>query len=203
MTGNLEQYFADLAREATERALTARGKAAAPVAGGPKPRWHVIRSNIKCETRAKLGIGALGFPVFLPLDIRTVVRRRRKIDVSSPVFGRYLFVEFDADHDEWSAIRHVDGVEDILTNKLRPVPVPGQIIEGLRLAEKLGSFDRRKEGKGAYAIGSSVSVAEGAFAGFVAKVRKLRTGDRVDILLKLLGAPRVVTVPLSSLREAG
>lgn len=206
MTGKLPSiadYLTRAAREATERANRTK-PAALPARRGLKPRWHVIRTNIKCENRAKLGIEALGFAVYLPMESRTVIRRRRKVDVSSPVFGRYMFVEFDADADEWSALRRIDGVEGIVTNNLRPVPVPALVMERVRLAEEIGAFDTRRNQKpGAIGEGMAVKVGDGAFVDFVATVKKLRTGDRVDILLNLLGASRLVTVPLSSLREAG
>lgn len=166
------------------------------------PRWHVVRTNIKCEWRAKMGIGALGFPIFLPTERRRAIRRRRRTVIESPLFGRYLFVEFDARADEWSAIRLVDGVEAILCNNDVPVPVPAFVIDALMLGVRLGMFDKTKS-PGDLVIGQSAEVTEGPYMNLIAEITRARKDDRVDTVINYLGKSWKATIPLAHLRAVG
>lgn len=159
------------------------------------PAWHAFRANIKCEARARDGIEELGFETFVPMERRIVVRQRRKVLVENPLFVRYGFVKFDVEKDAWGQIKSTDGVEDILTNNQLPVRVPAQEIEKLKLAEKFGLFDRTKK-PAPFKKGDDVEIGEGPFAGFIGKVMRARTDERVDILLNMFGATREIAFPL-------
>lgn len=162
--------------------------------------WHAFRSEIKCELRAQTGLRDLGFETFIPVEKRIVVRCRRKHIVESPLFPRYGFVKFDINRDNWGQIRNTDGVEDLLSNNQLPVRVPENQISQLQLAEKFGLFDRTKK-PAPFKEGDSVEIGEGPFAGFLGKVMKARTDERINVLLDFFGSARAIDFPLLHIRE--
>ena len=161
--------------------------------------WHAFRSHIKCELRAQDGIKELGFDVFVPLESRWIIRRRRKLKVESPLFTGYGFVKFDIIENEWPKINNVDGVEGLLSNNRVPVRVPEREIDQLKLAQKFGLFDRTKK-PSPFKLGDKVQIEEGPFSGFIGKVIKARTADRINILLNFFGSTREVEFPLLQVR---
>lgn len=161
--------------------------------------WYAFRTQIKSEWKAKLGIQTLGFDTFMPVERRTVVRRRRKVQIESPLFARYGFVQFDIHRDEWGEIQSTDGVESLLTNNQIPIRVPTRDIEQLRLAEKFGLFDKTKAPE-PFKPGDEVRIEEGPFTGFLGKVMRARANERVDILLSMFGSEREIEFPLLQIR---
>ena len=169
--------------------------------------WHVVMTNIKCEFRAKLGLEARGFAVYLPVEKRIVRHARRKTTRLAPLFKRYLFVAFDIEHDEWyEPIRTTDGVADLLCYprispaarngrnadlQWIPLQVPTMQIETLRRKEAAGEFDYSNPAA-AFSPGEKVRVAHGALAGFSAIVKATPPNKRVELLLDLLGRKTVV-----------
>lgn len=169
-------------------------------AGYPLGRaWHAFRTNIKCEYRAKIGIEILGFETFVPLEQKYIRRRGFRVKVQNPLFSRYGFVKFDVEKDDWGPIKEVDGVEDILRNNQLPVRVPAQEIEKLKLAQTYGLFDRTKAPL-PFKPGTDVEIGEGPYAGFIGKVVKARSADRIKILLSMFGANREIDIPLLHIR---
>jgi len=147
--------------------------------------------------RAKAGVEDLGYRVFCPMQ-RTFKRvRGRKVPADSPLFPGYFFTMFDRERDGWGEIDHIDGVLGILRNGTMPIGIPPADIERLRLAESIGAFDRTKPPQ----IGLEVEATEGPFAGWIGKIVRARSNERVEVLLGILGRMVSVELPLTSLRE--
>jgi transcription antitermination factor NusG len=166
-----------------------------PVGG----RWYVVYTAPQAERRAVDGIMHLGFECFLPMERRVRRKPRVKPQVyEAPLFPRYGFVRFDINRDGWGGILETDGVMDLLRPNNVPVSVPTTIIDGLRLADSIGLLDHTQPPK----LGSLVEVTDGPFSGLLGKIMRARSGDRVDVLLKILNGAVRSTFPLSMLREA-
>ena len=88
-------------------------------------------------------------------------------------------------------------VRKLLPNDETPQAVPDQFIRSLRLAERIGAFDRTRPPL----VGTEVEVTSGPFAGQVSKIAKARTEKRVDVLLHMFGSLRSVSAPISDLKE--
>ena len=161
-------------------------------------RWFVFTTGIRAELAAGEAIKDLGFQVFIPLEKRIQRAPNRKPRLcETALFPRYGFVRFVADDDKWGVILTADGVQDVLRSNFRPMPVRDDCIDGLRLADSVGIFDRTKPPQ----VGMNVEVTAGPFSGWIGKVLRARTGDRMDVLLKLLGAEIPTTIHLNALRE--
>ena len=119
--------------------------------------------------------------------------------VETALFPRYLFARFDADEPHWNAIREVDGVGGILCNQNKPSPVPAGLTEKLMRMQRLGLFDHTKA-PNPFPPGSQVMLDDdGPFAELIAKVLRVRSSDRCDVLLNYLGREMMVNVPMARL----
>jgi hypothetical protein len=159
-----------------------------PVAPISRPlgrAWHVVHTSVNCEVRAKLGIEALGFPVYLPCETRIAHHARRKIPVK---------------REPWGAIRTTAGVEYLLASDPNvPACIPDAVIERLRRAEAAGEFDFTTSGV-SFAPGAAVRVEEGPFAEMIGEVRRADSKHRVAVLLNFIHRTITVEVPASMLR---
>ena len=163
------------------------------------PAWHAFRTEIKSEFRAERGLNGLGFETFVPIEKLAIIRCRRKHIIENPLFPRYGFVKFDVELDHWGQIYDTKGIEDILTNNQIPVRVPERDISQLKLAQKFGLFDRTKKPM-PFKQGDEVEIGEGPFTGFIAKVQKARSGDRIKVLLEFFGSSREMEFSLLHLK---
>ena len=160
-------------------------------------RWRVFYTGIRAELAAGAAIADLGFQTFIPTEKRILRAPNRKPRLCvTALFPRYGFVRFSA-NDEWGPILTADGVQDILRSNNIPLAVNDSCIDGLKLADEIGVFDKTKPPK----AGMMVEVTQGPFASLMGKVLRARTGDRVDVLLKFLGADVPATIHLGALRE--
>lgn len=161
-------------------------------------RWYVFYTLTAAERRAQESIRDLGLQTFVPFEkrIQRVPRRKPRL-YEAALFPGYGFVRFDINADRWGGIKHADGVVDLLSSMNIPQSVPDSAVEGLKLAESVGIFDRTKPPS----VGMPVEVTDGPFATFIGKVSKARSGDRMKVLLKMLGGEREVSIPLAYLKE--
>lgn len=186
------------ARALTERALASvRPPAVAPREG---LGWFVVYTQIKCEVRARMGIEAKGIRSYLPMTSKTRKYRNITETIKRPVFTRYLFVQFDPAAPGWrDAIESVDGVDELLSNDMKPMRVPAAVIEAVQRAEANGVFDMTR--KCAFKIGEKVRIAEGPFMGFIGRVRSASANKRAGILLEFMGRFSPVEIPLGDLEK--
>lgn len=165
--------------------------------------WFVVRTNIKCEFRAEMGLKAQGYKTFLPVEKVWIRHARRKSEKVRPLFSRYLFVGFDPNKTAWTPIRETDGVESLLVSVSGiPSPVPMKAIETLRGAIEVGVFDETRTGWQGAKPGDPLLLVEGPFRDFVVALKQSLPEKRVEIVLNLFGAERVLKVPLAWVRPA-
>ena len=147
-------------------------------------QFHAVYTRPRKEFQARNEIKDLGFETYLPTQTRSVVIRRKRVSLHEPLFSRYLFVELDTSELTYGAINHCRSVEYMLEINGSPAPIPRAKIEILKMAERAGSFDFTKKTK--FAVGDSVEITEGPFAGVIAKVQSASPRKRVKILMNFL-----------------
>jgi transcriptional antiterminator RfaH len=166
--------------------------------------WHCFITRPRAEKAACEAIRDLGFLVYLPLE--KSIRRRwngKAVAVEHALFPRYGFVQFNMLGDPWGEIAHANGVMDVLRRgDGLPNPVPDDAIKMLRMAHDLGLFDHTKPKPFEFPkAGMRVKIAIGPFEGFIGRIARARSADRIKVLLQWLGAEREVTVPLAALEQ--
>ncbi len=137
-----------------------------------------------------------GYEVYLPSCRRWRRHARRREIVQRPLFPSYLFVSFDVEYARWRSIFSTVGVASLICNGSLPTRVPKGVVEAIRDAEKAGYFDyttivcRLK-------AGDQVRVARGPFADLVGRLQSAVSGDRVRVLLEILGRQAPIELALS------
>ena len=136
----------------------------------------------------------LGFETFVPAERRYRVVRGRKTEITTPLFGGYVFVRFDREADYWENILNLEICYDILQINEIPVRVPDDLIELMRRSQDVGAFDYIN-GKAALAAGDVVKV-EGkgsAYEDLLGKVLSASPRKRAKILMDRLGVLEIDT----------
>jgi transcriptional antiterminator RfaH len=158
-------------------------------------RWYVVHTQPRDEDRALWHLENQGFECFLPRMKRLRSHARTTRMVLEPLFPRYLFAFFDSATTRWRSIGGSRGVTNLVTNGVRPVPVPEGVVEKL-LSE---ADEQGITSMAALALlwkGRKVRISDGVFTGHVAEVDAIPPGSvRVNLLLTLLGRVTTLQVP--------
>jgi transcription antitermination factor NusG len=191
---------------AAQMAPEAPDEAQAPPVRKLSERWYVVTHTPFEGFRARNAIRRLGFEAHWP---RIIDRQPRRNDVILPLYPCYLFARFDVTRGGWGAIvdkRHA--ITAILGQREfgAPVPMPVGAVEHLiaqapaidlpidptgDLDEVLPPLDE----------GSEVALLDVRFMGAKGMLKESRGGDRVKVLLNMLGGERVVDVPREMVRK--
>ena len=147
-------------------------------------QWFVVQTRPNSERRAMANLHRQGFEVYFP-----AYHKRRshagKIDmVAAPLFPRYLFVAIDLDSQRWRSIYSTFGVAQLVCHGDRPAPLAEEIIAELRSREDERGLIRLGS---AFRPGERVRVVGGAFADHFGMFDSMGDGERVAVLLDLLG----------------
>lgn len=163
------------------------------------PLWHVAMVETSAEVDTAEDIhDTLGFPVFVPAERVWTVRRCRRVQACKPLFPGYIFPCVDPYRQDWTRLRDIDGVIDVLgaprDREGIPSYVPASVVEDLRKLQDSGAFDRTTARPDGYEIGETVRISEGPFAGlnadiaaFVAKMRSATASKRAKLLVQFMG----------------
>lgn len=161
------------------------------------PRWYVVQTQPHCEAKAVWHLGRQGFETYLPRYEKRRRHARRIETVAAPLFPRYLFVSIDRAVQRWRSIQSTIGVSRLVCNGEDPAPIADGVIDGLRHRHDEGGFVRL-ERRPRFAPGDQVRVVDGVFASCLGLFDGVSDGERVAVLLDLLGRKiRVVFDELS------
>jgi len=164
-------------------------------------RWHVVYTQPRNEALAFEHLGRQGFEVFLPRYLKRRSHARVVSEVPAPLFPRYLFAAFDVSEPGWRVIRSTRGGVDLLRSGDGLAWVPEIVVEQLRRrCDKQGFVVlARHLGLGR---GQRIRIDSGAFAACDAIFEAHTDGDRVKVLLSLLGREVIVDVPIAAVVPA-
>lgn len=142
--------------------------------------WYAVRTQSNFEAQTKLHLEEGGAEVYLP----RVINARRIV----PLFGGYLFVKvFPA----WMWIKRTRGVIDVLGSSRSgdPSMISDGEIDRLKEMHDASGFiilpERQKASK--FRLGDKVRMASGLFRDFRGLYDGQEPGDRVAVLLDMLG----------------
>jgi len=157
-------------------------------------RWHVIYTRPRSESLALQHLKRQGFTAYLPRHRKQRRHARRADLISAPLFPRYMFVLIDAATASWWSIRSTIGVNAIICQGDRPLPMLPGVVEEL--------IDRENE-KGFVCAGPNLNLRKGdkvrvereSLCDQVGLFEAMADKDRVIILLNLLGRQVRALVP--------
>jgi transcriptional antiterminator RfaH len=149
-------------------------------------RWYVAHTHPHAETKAAAHLGRQGFPTYLPRYLKRRRHARRVETIAAPLFPRYLFVAVDMATQRWRKIQSTLGVAHLVCTSDAPAPVSDGVIAALRQREDERGFVRLERWP-LFAPGDAIRITEGAFADSLGFCEGMSDGERVTILLELLG----------------
>lgn len=184
--------------------MTRRTVDTAPVpASFPKgERWYVVRTNIRCEDRAQMGLVAAGFRAFLPQITKWQKHARVSKVGKVALFPRYLFVEADFNRQSITDIHQTHGVESIINNNGVPTSIYGEFILKLLERQLRGQFDQTRDdtGQQTYPVGARIVIAEGKWEDAIGIIERFKGGQRAEILVSIMGRKQRQTLELANMR---
>ncbi|HEY7302237.1 MAG TPA: transcriptional activator RfaH [Xanthobacteraceae bacterium] len=157
-------------------------------------RWYAASTQPHREARAALQLENQGFRAFLPKRVKTIRHARKLMDVTAPLFPRYIFVQLDLTRQPWRSVNGTFGVSSLIMQGERPHPVLPGIVESLLAsagADGVVQFHEDLE------IGSKVRLLAGPFAEQLGILARLDDKGRVRVLLEIMGG----RVPVDTRRE--
>lgn len=165
--------------------------------------WYVIRTNPKCEIRAKDDLEALGFNVFYPTFTKEVRHHRKRVWIKKtfPLFNRYMFIEMPGENADWFTVRRANGVECVLGINGKPFPVPGHQIEQYIREFDNGAFDELRTVAPKIGIGERIKIADGPLSGFYGMVTKADSRKKIRVMVDLFKSCSEVELPLANVEK--
>jgi transcription antitermination factor NusG len=171
--------------------------ASGAIRGGPTDphggvRWYAVNTLPHREFRAKQQLENQCLRVFLPQRLKTVLHARKLTNVRASFFPRYLFVELDLTQHRWRSVNGTFGVASLVMRAEMPHPVPPGIVETMIASvDPSGLLLFEADLK----VGAKVRLTAGPFAEQLGIIQRLDDGDRVRVLLEIMGGPVPVQVP--------
>lgn len=163
--------------------------------------WFVVYTHPHAEAKALANLRQQGYEGYLPWCRRWRRHARRREIVRRPLFPRYLFVAFDAMTTRWRPILSTVGVAGLIRQGEQPLAVPAGVVEQIRDGEGSGRFDDLSP-VARLAAGALVRIKDGPFGDLIGRLQSLAEGDRVNVLLQLLGREVVARIPVEKLEPA-
>ena len=164
----------------------------------PPDQWYAVYTQARMETWARSNLWERGFEVYLP-QYRRERRHARKTDwISAPLFPRYLFVAAGPQSRQQRSINSAPGVISLVTFGERPGLISGAVIKAIQAREDADGHVQLVD-QNTLVPGEQVRLQSGAMADRVGLFGCRSEGDRVVILLNLLGREVRVKVPASTI----
>lgn len=153
-----------------------------------------------------------GLPVYLPVSTYWSTRRcRTKRQLERALLTRYLFVGCDPhgsariSDEDWSKIRGVEGIQEILGDKVTELPltIPTDNLVEFADQQLAGAWD---ETRATFDAQQTVRITRGPLAGFSGLVeyavhKEAAPDDPISIITTLLGRQTVARIPLADLER--
>jgi transcriptional antiterminator RfaH len=160
-------------------------------------RWYAVYTKPHLEVWARNNLAERQVEVYLPQYLKRRRHARRTDIVAAPLFPRYLFVRADFDAGHRRRIGAAPGVAHLVTFGDRPAVVTDAVIAEIRAREEDDGYVRLGQGK-TFRPGDRVKIADGALSDHTGLFAAPTDGDRVIVLLDLLGRMTRVQVPAGS-----
>lgn len=124
-----------------------------------------------------------GFNVFLPLITRTMKKKGKFVNKTTPLFSGYLFMGTSINPVPWKSVNGTRGISTAVTFGGFCRPVNSDIIKGLQYrCDEYGVIQRLNE----IISGDRVKIERGPFADFVCTVEDVQDDRRALVLIDLL-----------------
>ena len=162
--------------------------------------WYLVVTKPQSEFKAQENFLRQGYETYLPLVQTSHRRNGKNVKRTEAFFPRYLFISLDKETDNWSPIRSTIGVAGMVRFGGMPAVVPKNMIDNFKNNENeygLQSFEKNELQQG-----DKVEIIDGTFEGHKAIYQKMKSSERVSVLLDIVGKNTQVTLSVHELEKA-
>ncbi len=159
--------------------------------------WFAVLTKPRSENVAHEHLLRQGFDCLLPRVKRAVRRGGSVRSRIESLFPRYLFLNADPGEQSLAAIRSTRGAVGLVRFGGVPARIPESVVQ--RIRSRVGLDDCIELETPDLAPGQHVTVRRGALCGWEAVFMANEGGERVRLLLDLLGTTREIVMPRSAL----
>ncbi|MGP9801378.1 transcription/translation regulatory transformer protein RfaH [Rheinheimera sp. NSM] len=148
-------------------------------------QWYLLYCKPRQELRAQQQLANQGYNSFLPQITLQKLRGNKWLQITAPLFPRYLFLHLPAGQElNINAVRSTLGISDFVRFGAQFAQVPAALIQLLteqQIQLKQQPQDTRLK------KGDEISIINGPFSGLQAVFNTAEGDKRSSILISLLG----------------
>lgn len=156
--------------------------------------WYLIYTKVWGEKSARFNLERQGYEVYLPLLQQRIRAADRVTERVTALFPRYLFLRLAEGRQPLGPVSSTVGVTKVVRFGSQFTLVPDDVVEGLRARADAGTGLHRMN-EAPLSPGSRVRISAGTFDGLEGIFDRSEGGERVLVLLELLGRQVSVRVP--------
>ncbi len=151
--------------------------------------WYLLKTKSRQENTAILNLENQNFHVYCPYGFIN--------NKNVALFPGYIFIQLDADVQNWSPIRSTKGVLHLVRFGLNFAKISDNIIEFIK-ANQLSTEEKLKN-INKFKPGDKVQILDGTFKNCIAIFKSFKPDERVILLMDLLGQQQNITIKQESL----
>jgi transcription termination/antitermination protein NusG len=182
--------------------------------------WYVVHTYSGMENRvlqnlenrvSSLNMEDYIYEIVVPTEEVTEIRNGQRKQVKRTVLPGYVLVRMDLTDESWSTVRHTPSVTGFVGHSNSPVPLSLDEVEKMlapavvaaATASSDGPTRRKKKVEVAdFAVGDSVMVVDGPFAGVHATITEINVNNqRLKALVEILGRETPVDLTFPQIQK--
>jgi len=182
--------------------------------------WYVVHTYSGMENRvlqnlenrvSSLNMEDYIYEIIVPTEEVTEIRNGQRKQVKRTVLPGYVLVRMDLTDESWSTVRHTPSVTGFVGHSNSPVPLSVDEVEKMlapavvaaATASSDGPTRRKKKVEVAdFAVGDSVMVVDGPFAGVHATITEINVNNqRLKALVEILGRETPVDLTFPQIQK--
>ena len=182
--------------------------------------WYVVHTYSGMENRvlqnlenrvSSLNMEDYIYEIIVPTEEVTEIRNGQRKQVRRTVLPGYVLVRMDLTDESWSTVRHTPSVTGFVGHSNSPVPLSLDEVEKMlapavvaaATASSDGPTRRKKKVEVAdFAVGDSVMVVDGPFAGVHATITEINVNNqRFKALVEILGRETPVDLTFPQIQK--
>jgi transcriptional antiterminator NusG len=182
--------------------------------------WYVVHTYSGMENRvlqnlenrvSSLNMEDYIYEIIVPTEEVTEIRNGQRKQIKRTVLPGYVLVRMDLTDESWSTVRHTPSVTGFVGHSNSPVPLSLEEVEKMlapaviaaaNAASNTPSRRRKKIEVADFAVGDSVMVVDGPFAGVHATITEINVNNqRLKALVEILGRETPVDLTFPQIQK--
>ncbi len=182
--------------------------------------WYVVHTYSGMENRvlqnlenrvSSLNMEDFIYEIIVPTEEVTEIRNGQRKQIRRTVLPGYVLVRMEMSDESWSTVRHTPSVTGFVGHSNSPVPLSldevekmlaPAVIAAANAASDTPNRRKKKVEVADFAIGDSVMVVDGPFAGVHATITEINVNNqRLKALVEILGRETPVDLTFPQIQK--